>query len=79
MACVHVSLGARVHTRACVCVFVCVSLGEMGKRQPATHRIPDLQLDLLAVNVDHAGPKLHTNCQVMDGLEPFVSKLQQKA
>jgi hypothetical protein len=42
-----------------------------------THRIPNLQLDLLAINVDHACTKLHADCQIMYWLEPFVCELQQ--
>ncbi len=44
-----------------------------------THRVPYLQLDLLAVYVDHARAKLHANGQIMHWLEPLVSELQQKA
>ena len=43
------------------------------------HRVPNLQLDLFAVNVYHTSPKLHTNGQVMDRLKPLVRELQKKA
>eukprot|EP00983_Pelagomonas_calceolata_P090111 1157380-Pelagomonas_calceolata.AAC.12 len=45
---------------------------------PRTHRVPDLQLNLLAVDVDHAGPKLYTNGEVVHGLEALVCELQQQ-
>ena len=41
--------------------------------------VPDLQLDLLAINGDHACAKLHADCQVVDRLEALVCKLQQQA
>lgn len=41
----------------------------------ASHRVPDLQLDLLAVYVDHACAKLNTDCQVVHGLEALVCEL----
>lgn len=44
-----------------------------------THRVPDLQLDLLSINVDHARPKLHADGQVVHRLEPLVCELQQQA
>lgn len=44
-----------------------------------THRVPDLQLDLLAIYVDHARPKLHANSEVVHWLEPLVCELQQQA
>lgn len=40
--------------------------------------IPDLQLDELVVQVDHAGTKFDPDCQVMDGLESLVGELQQQ-
>ena len=43
------------------------------------YRVPDLKLDLLAINVDHASSKLHANSQVMDRLEALVRELQQQA
>ena len=43
------------------------------------HRVPDLQLYLLAVNVDHARAELDTNGQVVHRLESFVSELEQQA
>lgn len=41
-------------------------------------RIPDLQFDLLSINGDHAGPKLHTYCEVVNRLKPLVCKLQEE-
>lgn len=37
--------------------------------------VPNLQLDLLAINVDHARSKLNTDCQVVNRLEPLVCEL----
>ena len=50
-----------------------------GRGQLAPHRVPDLQLDLLVADLDHACPKLHTNRQVVHGLEALVGELQQQA
>lgn len=41
--------------------------------------VPNLQLDLLAIDVNHASPKLHTNGQVMNRLKSFVCKLEEEA
>mmetsp|Transcript_23456 Transcript_23456/g.69088 ORF Transcript_23456/g.69088 Transcript_23456/m.69088 type:complete len:208 (-) Transcript_23456:116-739(-) len=41
--------------------------------------VPDLQLDLLVVDGDHARPKLHADGQVVHGLEALVGELQQEA
>jgi hypothetical protein len=43
------------------------------------HRIPYLKLNLLRIDVDHAGSKLDANGQVMNGLEALVCELQQEA
>jgi hypothetical protein len=43
------------------------------------YRVPDLELDLLAVYLNHTSSKLHTNGQVMHRLESLVRKLQQQA
>lgn len=45
----------------------------LNKRQP--HRVPYLEFDLLAINVDHSSPKFDSNSQVMYRLKPFVSEL----
>ncbi len=45
----------------------------------ATHRVPNLQLDLLVVNVDHACTKLNTNCEVVHRLKALVGELKQQA
>ncbi len=42
-------------------------------------RVPDLELDLLPLDVDHAGAELHAYGQVVHGLEPLVRELQQQA
>jgi hypothetical protein len=43
------------------------------------YRVPDLQFNLLGVDVDHARPELHPDGEVVHGLEPFVGELQQQA
>jgi hypothetical protein len=42
------------------------------------NRIPDLKLNLFAVNVHHSCPELNTDGQIMDRLKSFVSELEQK-
>ena len=44
----------------------------------STHRVPDLQLDLFPLDVDHPGSELHSDCEIVDWLEPLVCKLEQK-
>lgn len=41
-------------------------------------RIPDLQLNLFAVDCDHSGTEFDTDGQIVHGLEAFVGELQQK-
>jgi len=43
---------------------------------PGTYCVPDLQLYLLAINVDHACTKLHADCEIMHWLKPLVCELQ---
>jgi len=50
-----------------------------GPKRLLTRRVPDLELDLLGVDGDHAGPELHSNGEVVHGLEALVGELQQKA
>jgi hypothetical protein len=38
-----------------------------------------LQLYLFSVDVDHARPKLHANCQVMNWLKALVRELEEQA
>lgn len=45
----------------------------------ATHRVPNLQLDLFPVDVNHACAKLHADSEVMDGLKALVCELQEQA
>ena len=40
-------------------------------------RIPDLQLDVLPVDLDRACSELHSDCEVVLLAEPLVRKLQQ--
>lgn len=44
----------------------------------AAHCIPNLQLDLLGVDVDHASSKLNANRQVVHWLKAFVRKLKEQ-
>jgi hypothetical protein len=43
------------------------------------HRVPNLQLYLLPVDVDHARPELHADSQVVDWLKALVGELEQEA
>lgn len=43
------------------------------------YRIPYLKLDLLVVDVDHAGTEFNANCKVVNRLKPLVRELQQQA
>lgn len=43
------------------------------------HRVPNLQLDLLAIDIDHSSPKLHTNGEIVHRLEALVSELEEEA
>lgn len=44
-----------------------------------TDRVPNLQLYLLPVDVDHAGTELDANSEVMHRLEPLVGELEKQA
>jgi len=44
-----------------------------------TSSVPNLKLDGLVINSDHASSELDANGEVMHWLEPLVRKLQQKA
>ena len=44
-----------------------------------TDRVPDLQFDLFPLDVDHAGPELDHNGEVVHRLEPLVCELQEQA
>ena len=46
---------------------------------PHPHRVPDLELDLLALDVDHPGAELHADGEVVDRLEPLVGELEKEA
>jgi hypothetical protein len=41
-----------------------------------TYRVPDLQLDLLSINVDHSSTKLDADGKVMHRLEALVRELE---
>ena len=45
---------------------------------PVFYRVPDLQFNLLAIHLDHAGAELHTNRQVVRILELLFRELQQQ-
>jgi hypothetical protein len=49
------------------------------KAEAEAHRVPDLELDLLPVNVDHARAKLHADREVVHRLEALVGELEQQA
>jgi len=40
------------------------------------YRVPDLELDLLALDVDHPGSELDPDRQVVNRLKPFVRELK---
>ena len=45
----------------------------------STDRVPNLELDGLVVDGDHAGAELDADGEVVHGLEPLVRELQQQA
>ena len=45
---------------------------------PEYYRIPNLELHLFSINIDHTSPKLNSNCEIMNWLEPFVCELEKK-
>ena len=45
----------------------------------SSHGVPDLELDLLALDVDHARAELDADGEVVHGLKPLVSELEQEA
>ena len=45
----------------------------------STHRVPDLQLDLLPLDVDHASTELDADGEIVHRLEPLVRELEQQA
>ncbi len=44
-----------------------------------SYSVPDLQLDLLPLDVDHPGAELHPDGQVVHRLEALVRELQEEA
>jgi len=50
-----------------------------GPKRLLPSRVPDLELDLFPLDVDHSGAKLDSDGQVMNWLETFVGKLEQQA
>ena len=42
-------------------------------------RVPDLELDLLALDVDHPGAELDPDGEVVHWLEPLVGELEEQA
>lgn len=47
-------------------------------RQCTTHGVPDLQLDLVAVDVDESCTELDSNGEVVYGLESLIGELEQQ-
>ena len=45
----------------------------------STHRVPDLELDLLPLDVDHASTELDADGEIVHRLEPLVRELEQQA
>ena len=43
-----------------------------------THCVPDLQLDLFSLDVDHSGPELDPDRKIVNRLEPFVGELKEQ-
>ena len=44
----------------------------------STHSVPYLEFDLFTLDIDHPGPELHTDCEIVDRLKPLVCKLEQE-
>ena len=53
--------------------------GGAGEACRRTHSVPDLQLDLLVVDGDHACAELDADREVVHLLEALVGELQQQA
>ena len=49
------------------------------KPSQSTHRVPDLELDLLPLDVDHASTELDADGEIVHRLEPLVRELEQQA
>ena len=56
----------------------CASRGRSSSAARGAHRVPDLQLDLLVVNVNHPRAELDPDGEVVHLLEPLVRELQQQ-
>lgn len=50
-----------------------------GRQAKKAYSVPYLELDLLAINIDHTSPKLHTNGEIMHWLKSLVCELEQQA
>lgn len=53
--------------------------GSWQRAQTPTYRVPDLELDLLLIDGDHASAELDADRQVVHGLEALVGELEQQA
>ena len=42
------------------------------------HCVPNLELNLFAIYLNHACSKLHTDCEIMDGLKSLVCELKKQ-
>ena len=45
----------------------------------STNRVPNLELDLLPLDVDHASTELDADGEIVHRLEPLVRELEQQA
>ena len=48
-------------------------------RGESTYSIPNMKLDLLAVEGDHTSTKFNTNCRIMMRVESLIFELLEKA
>ena len=48
------------------------------RKESENYSIPDLKLNGFVVDGDHPSPKLNTDGEVMDWLEPLVRELKKK-
>ena len=55
------------------------NFGIFGKVSRSAHGIPNLELDLLAVYLNHTSSEFNANGEIMDWLEPLVSELKKQA
>lgn len=74
----HLLVGKNVLSmRTAICINIMHVVSNLPEGLLASS-VPYLKLDLLAINSDHASPKLHTNSKIVYWLKSFVCKLQQQ-